>query len=348
MTDLEVERERTDLPDWLVGAGIDEGRGLEIGPLDKPRLTKDRYRVEYVDHAPTEALRVKYADDDHMADHLDEIVEVDHVWGGDVPLATVVADGVRYDYVFASHVVEHVPDVIGWLDQLASVLADGGKVCLAIPDKRLCFDVNRGLTQMSDLVDAHLRGLHAPSYRQIYDFHSQMVAVDAGALWAGTADYAGVWRDDLDPDAWAYELCERARDGEYVDGHCHVFTPASFLDLYARLVALDLIAYRIFRFVPSLPGTIEFRVVLEKLPDSMDPAERRRVQLASIPTFVDTVPPPGSGVVERNKQVVDDEGDPARVTMDISVREASFLRRKRQLLGVARSALTRVRGAASR
>jgi SAM-dependent methyltransferase len=277
---------------WLAAIDADM-RGLEIGPLDKPRFAKGEFRVQYVDHASREDLVAKYATDDAMRDHLDEIVDVDFVWSGDTTLAQAVGDEAPFDYVFASHVMEHAPDLIGWLREIAAVLRDGGLLCLAVPDKRLCFDVNRGLTEIGDLVDAHLRGLRAPGYRQIWDFHSKIVEVDAAALWAGTADYSGQWRQDLDPDQWAYELCLKHRDtGEYIDGHCQVFTPASFLDVYAHLVALDLIDYRIATFVPSAPGTIEFRVVLEKLPADRAPAERRAIQLASIPELVDTVPPP--------------------------------------------------------
>jgi hypothetical protein len=321
-----------DLPGWLARAGVAEGRGLEIGPLHSPRLRKPYFAVEYVDHTTTDELRRKYADDDAMADQLDAIVEVDHVWNGDEPLLVVVGHDASYDYVFASHVVEHAPDMIGWLREIGAVLVDGGKLCLAIPDKRLCFDVNRALTEMSDLVDAHLRGLKAPSYRQIYDFNSKIVAVDAGALWAGTADYTGVWRDDLDPDGWAMELCRKHQaTGEYVDGHCSVFTPASFLDLYRRMVALDLIEYRIADFVPTVENTIEFQVVLEKLPASLDDAERRRIQLDSIPELVDTVPSFGQGTADGPTDLPDDA-----VTMTVSHQEQRLIQLKRAAMESAR------------
>ena len=127
--------------------------------------------------------------------------------------------------------------MIGWLREIGSVLADGGRLCLAIPDKRLCFDVNRDLTTMADLVDAHLRGLSAPGFRQIYDFHSRIIEVDAAALWAGTADYRGTWRADLDPDEWAYELClegpadrrvrRRPLPGLHPDARSSTSTPGS-------------------------------------------------------------------------------------------------------------------------
>ena len=292
MTDPATDPE-TDQPEtWL--AAIDATMaGLEIGPLDKPRFAKSAYRVRYVDHASRDDLVAKYAADEAMRGHLDDIVDVDFVWSGETTLASAVGEAAPFQWVFASHVMEHAPDLIGWMREIGDVLVDGGLLCLAVPDKRLCFDVNRGLTEIGDLVDAHLRGLRAPGYRQIYDFHSKIVEVDAAALWAGTADYSGQWRQDLDPDQWAYEQCLSHRDtGEYIDGHCQVFTPASFLEVYARLVALDLIDYRIATFVPSAVGTIEFRVVLEKLPATLVGDERRAAQLASIPTFVDTVPAP--------------------------------------------------------
>jgi len=330
-----------ELPGWLARAGVAEGRGLEIGPLHAPRLAKGTYAVEYVDHATTAELRRKYAEDGDMADRLGDIVEVDHVWNGDHPLVVVVGDAAPYDFVFASHVVEHAPDMIGWLREIAAVLVDGGRLCLAIPDKRLCFDVNRDLTGMSDLVDAHLRELKAPGYRQIYDFHSRIVAVDAGALWAGTADYSGVWRDDLDPDAWAFEQCRKHEaTGEYVDGHCQVFTPGSFLDIYRRLVSLDLIEYRITEFVPTVVNTIEFQVVLEKLPTSLDPAERRRIQLESIPEIDDPVP---TGPV-----TVEPDLAPGAVAMAVSAQEEKLILVKRRLLETARTAAKRLPAIAGR
>jgi hypothetical protein len=320
-----------------------DASGLEIGPLYTPRFPRERYpHVRYVDHASTDDLREKYVTDAFMADHLDEIVGVDVVWDGSTPLHDALrgSDGAdaAVDFVFASHVIEHAPDMIGWLQQIGRVLGDGGRLYLAIPDKRLCFDVNRDLTTMADLVDAHLRGLSAPGFRQIYDFHSRIIEVDAAALWAGTADYSGTWRADLDPDEWAYELClKHQQTGEYVDGHCQVFTPGSFLDVYSRLVKLGLIDYRIAAFHPSVPGTIEFRVVLEKLPATMGADERRATQLASVPTFEDPVPAFSSARVDI------DAPPEGAVRVDVSPREQSLILAKRRVVEKARCLATRFR-----
>jgi len=334
---------------WLADVDPDAA-GLEIGPLYTPRFARAHYpNVRYVDHAATDELREKYATDTFMAEHLDEIVDVDVVWDGSTPLLDALGaagdgSGRPVEFVFASHVIEHAPDMIGWLRQIGQVLGDGGHLYLAIPDKRLCFDVNRDLTTMADLVDAHLRGLSAPGFRQIYDFHSRIIEVDAAALWAGTADYRDTWRADLDPDEWAYELCLKAQQtGEYVDGHCQVFTPSSFLDVYARLVALGLIDFRIETFHPSVWGTIEFRVVLEKLPDSMPADERRTVQLASIPaSFADPVPAFSGGAAGSPPPA--EPLPEGVVTIDVSTREQSLIEAKRRAVEKARALVGRVRG----
>lgn len=317
---------------WLRSIDPAAMTGLEIGPLNKPRFSKAEYRVRYVDHAHRDDLVATYAQTADMADELVNIVDIDYAWDGTQPLSSVVGDDAPFDFIFASHVVEHVPNLVGWLRELATVLAGDGRLYLAIPDKRLTFDVNRAVTGMAEVMDAYLTARTSPNYRQIWDFHSNMLIVDPGAMWAGTVNYDGQLRTDVEPDAWALSLCERSDvAGEYVDSHCWVFTPTSFLRLYQRLVNLDLIDYRIAEFEPSQPGTIEFRVVLERLPAALSEGDRRARQLASIPTFTDVVPPPP------------ELGESTSMTMTLSPKEMAFVVRKRRALERARSLLARLR-----
>src|SRR5579862_6429002 len=141
---------------------VKAGRGLEIGPLHRPIVAKADANVTYVDHASAEQLRSKYRDDPPMAQYIDQIVEVDVVVAPHQRLIDAFGDD-AFDYVIASHVVEHIPDPVGWLNEISAVLVDGGALCLAVPDQRYCFDAARGLTSMADLIDAHLRGIRVPS-----------------------------------------------------------------------------------------------------------------------------------------------------------------------------------------
>src|SRR5258706_9842625 len=108
--------------------------GLEVGPLDHPIVAKSEGSVFYVDHASRQDLVAKYANDPNVAD-LAKIVGVDFIWGAS-SLRQTIPPHLSFDYVIASHVIEHVPDVIGWLREVSDVLKPEGMLCLAIPDRR--------------------------------------------------------------------------------------------------------------------------------------------------------------------------------------------------------------------
>src|ERR1700712_5464218 len=156
-------------------------RGLEIGPLQNPMLRKPAADVLYVDHVGTEALRAKYAGDPPVDPA--RIVEVDVVWsGGSLDAA---CGGRRFDYVVASHVVEHVPDLIGWLAQLKSVLHPGGTIRLGIPDRRYCFDYRRETSSVAGIIPAARAGGVIPGARQILDFGLNIAHRDLAEAWSG-------------------------------------------------------------------------------------------------------------------------------------------------------------------
>src|SRR3954469_1220921 len=114
------------------------GRGLEIGPSYSPIVAKrDGFDIEIVDHASAEELRAKYAQEPNVDASC--IEEVDYVWEGR-PLTEVTGARGRYDYVVASHVIEHTPDMLGFLEECDGMLKPTGVLVLAVPDKRRCFD----------------------------------------------------------------------------------------------------------------------------------------------------------------------------------------------------------------
>ncbi len=84
--------------------------GLEIGPLTSPVVTKDQGEIYYLDHLSTDDLRKKYVDDPSI--DKSRIVDVSFV-APDGDLSTACA-GKQFDYVVASHVIEHIPNMIGW------------------------------------------------------------------------------------------------------------------------------------------------------------------------------------------------------------------------------------------
>ena len=223
----------------------------------------------------TEELRAKYEGNPDAGSHLANLVDVDYVCRPPATLLETVGAEAPFDFVIASHVIEHIPDVVGWLQEVAAILAPGGLLKLVVPDKRYCFDVNRPLTTMADLVDAHLRGLRVPSFRQMYDMAANFIPVDATDLWSGK-DVSHQRRTDVgDPDRFAYQFCiEQKQTGAYEDVHCSTFTPSSLVELVRRLQVLDLIPFVIDAVHPTPSGDYEFFATLRKAePRELD--ERR-------------------------------------------------------------------------
>jgi hypothetical protein len=297
----------------LAPLGDMTGLGLEIGALHHPIVDRARFDVLYADHADTATLRTKYADDDAVG----EMVDVDVVWG-DRDLSEALGERHPIDWAVASHVIEHVPDIVAWLDQLAGAMRDGGVLSLAIPDKRYCFDINRRETDPAEVVGAWLEHRTRPTLAMVYDFYARIQPVDGGQAWAGA--YGATPRED--DAAHGVEWAQRAAaTDDYVDVHCWVFTPQSFLATLRTLFRIGLTSFRVASMTPTAGGEIEFFCALERLPRALDREERTRLQLASI----DALPPfdaPAAGSGLR--------------TMLVSDKEARLIEAKRRAMKSAR------------
>ncbi len=134
--------------------------------------------VEYAHHLSIEGLREKYGNDPNV--DIGAVVDVTHMIGNR-PLPEVTGAG-RFHHVVASHVIEHAPNLIGWLEEIRLVLRPGGVLTLAIPDKRDTFDVMRRTSTLDAMVDAHLRGIRQPSPRQAFDHYGNVVPTACGGI----------------------------------------------------------------------------------------------------------------------------------------------------------------------
>jgi predicted SAM-dependent methyltransferase len=250
----------------LSGLDIKGMVGVEIGALCRPLVKRENGRVIYVDHADTATLKLKYQSDPGVS--VDDIVDVDVVWGP-VPLEECLAE--KVDYVIASHVVEHVPDLISWLEELHSILKQGGELRLIVPDKRFTFDRLRRETVLTDVVYARSVKAKCPWPHIVLDYVANVSKVDGGEVWEGVVDDASLERHHSLQHA--INCAMQAREGIYHDVHCWVFTPNSFALLFRELAAHDLIEFECARFHDTERGSIEFFVNLRPCGDHQRAAE---------------------------------------------------------------------------
>jgi SAM-dependent methyltransferase len=237
---------------------IDLGRpGLEIGALDKPTVTRAHGPVAYVDRADRAALAAWYADPGHGIDPAD-LVDVDHVWGEETLLQAV--GGQRaFAYVIASHVIEHVPDLVGFLNACEAILAPGGVLSLAVPDKRYCFDCERENSSLGRIIDvAQAQSTnHSPGTAAEYFLKVRR----KGGLIAWNERHQGT----LEPVHGledAVQAMAKVREGHYFDLHSWVFTPDSFRQIIRDLHDLQFTGLREQHFHPT--RGCEFFVTLAK------------------------------------------------------------------------------------
>ncbi len=150
-------------------------RGLEIGALHNPRLPVGHRNSYFVDRATADELRVKYAEDPAMTAHTAEIVDVDYVWRPGTRLRDAVGADAPFDFVVASHLIEHIPNPIGWFQQVAEILRPGGIISLVVPDKRFCFDARRDVTRclalssQTEFIDVHCSTFTPESFVDLFD-----------------------------------------------------------------------------------------------------------------------------------------------------------------------------------
>lgn len=238
---------------------LPNSRGIEIGALASPLVTKADSDVRYVDWTDQRTLQAKYAADPNV--DTSKIVSVDAVWGQQT-LAECLGPTEKFDYALASHVIEHVPDLIGWLNEIAEVLRPGGLLSLAIPDCRFTFDYLRQTTRTADVIDAWLRRDRCPSPRCLFDYVANVVEVNLVEAWQKPLDPTGL-RHYSNRHA-ALAMAREALNGTYHDAHCWVVTPRSLLGLLQDLLELDLLPFACAGFYDTEPLSNEFVLILRR------------------------------------------------------------------------------------
>ena len=159
----------------IVGTGVELGPGHQPFPLPYPGVT-----VSYVDRwepAENRALFVELGGEaPFRAPDLVCNLDTDRLG----PL-----DDESQDFVIASHVLEHVADPLGLLDEIHRVLRPGAVALVLLPDMRHTFDHLRPVTSLEHLVGEFEAGVtevddeHIRQFLEFTEDDYHQVVVDA-------------------------------------------------------------------------------------------------------------------------------------------------------------------------
>jgi hypothetical protein len=200
---------------------------VELGPSYAATCPKRLgYKVVIVDFIDADALRSKHSS---MGQEVTDSIEaVDFIWRGG-KIADLVKE--RVSAIVACHVVEHMPDFIGFLRDCEDLLEKDGQIFLIVPDKRFCFDFLKEVSDPAKFMGDHFRHAERHSFESLYR----------------NCLNTFVWRSGVSTVAWDpskvedfhflsgdpklhYDQALSACAGlEYVDAHGSYFTPVSFL-----------------------------------------------------------------------------------------------------------------------
>ena len=222
------------------------GRGIEIGPSHNPIAPKkEGYQVHIIDHMSREELIAKYKDH-HV--NLENIEEVDFVWRGE-NYSELTGKSKYYDWIIASHVIEHVPDLIGFLNDCDAILKDDGVISLVIPDKRYCFDHYRPITGISKIIDNHFQKNKTHTPGTVAEYFLNVVSKAGVIAWdssvTGEFNFVHSLEDALKG------MKTAINENAYIDVHAWCFVPHSFRLIIHDLFCLGLIPFQEVDFFPT-------------------------------------------------------------------------------------------------
>ncbi len=242
-----------------------QGKGLEIGPSFSPICPKSKgYNIEIIDHLSKEELIKKYVDDPNAGKYVDNIEEVDYVWDGR-PYSQLIGRTGIYDFIIASHVIEHCVDLIEFLTECSKLLKEDGTLSLAVPDKRYTFDYFREVSSIRTVIDGNRYRMHkSHSLGTLIDSYFNTVAFDRGGVYMPDSAYLLeenlIYQKDIEKMRKSIDVYH---EDDYIDCHSWVFTPASFQLLIYQMNSIGLINLYVDELYKA-PESIEFLVKLKK------------------------------------------------------------------------------------
>lgn len=222
------------------------GYGVEIGPSHRPIAPKrDGYKVHIIDHMTREQLIEKYKE--HNVS-LENIEDVDYVWTGESYI-NLTGRSKFYDWIIASHVIEHTPDLIGFLNDCDSIMKDEGVLSLVVPDSRYCFDYFRPITGISKIIDAHFNKhtIHTPG--SVIEFVLNVVSKSGQTAWYSNFNGKYSFIHSLNDVRMGIDSV--VNNKAYHDVHAWCFTPHSFRLMIYDLYCIGLIPFKEISFFPT-------------------------------------------------------------------------------------------------
>lgn len=226
---------------------------LEIGPFATPALYGSH--VKYADILSREQLQQRA-----------EMLEFDKEGVPEIHFVLEHGDlkGIdeRFDLVFSSHCIEHQPNLIEHLRDVATLLTPRGKYALVIPDARFCFDAPLPLSCISEVLQAHHEDRRVHSMASFIQHYALTTHNVAQSHWAENIASGGRSWKMIEPNRVKAAIESWDLSLSYSDVHAWQFQPLSFSDIVGTLITLDLVPFKKMECFGTPSGQLEFMATL--------------------------------------------------------------------------------------
>jgi len=251
---------------------------IEVGPSYNPVAPKaEGWDTYIIDHASQDELQAKYQTQDAA-----RIEPVDAIWTGGLIDTAIPADlHGTFDGLIASHTLEHMPDLVGFLQSVATVLKPSACISLALPDLRVCFDFFQPHSTTGDLLDAHVQGRARHRKGRVFDEHAYLAKRGDSIVWMHGDDASRELYLAYDLH-FAFHLFNTASEDAaaiYTDCHAWTFTPSSFALAMLELRALNQIPYDVTAIQEADGAEFYATLALDAEPLTAAQIETRRFEL---------------------------------------------------------------------
>lgn len=237
------------------------GYGLEVSPYYEPCISKSSHNVVYTDYLDNDAIQAKALENPELNGKI--VPLIDFVWEPEKRLMQCMHSDRKFEYIVASHVMEHVANPLGWLRELLSALNIGGRVALFLPDRRFTSDYLRNESNFGQLLQWWIEQPSSPTIGQVLDFmsHGLSLTHDTAVKWNDPEHTANLplhytFTDMINTGTALYN------DRPYIDVHCTVWTSESFARVFKQVEDSGIIGVRL---VDVISDEGEFLAILEKV-----------------------------------------------------------------------------------
>lgn len=245
-------------------------RILEIGPLNRPLVDKLLYpNAFYCDIRDTMQIKTLYKSNEYLnttktSVPIDDIVDIDFVLKESY--LETFKDVPKFDYVVASHVLEHVEDLISVVKDIMSIINPQGKFIIYYPDKRYSFDHFRAEASFRDAYDVYVNKRPALA-RMVLDFFNNALPENNPLIFWQANNIEELLPNNSTNNALKYY--ENSFSGQFIDVvHYWPFSDMGFIRFLYDCVRADLLRVSCTDFYPTLENTQEFLVILQNCNDS--------------------------------------------------------------------------------